>query len=272
MRNGDMITVIYGAKRGEKSGGYQWYRLQIFSEKAFEFKVLADVCTTGVFLQVAALAIGIEAGLPVRSVLVAPTLRRPGEVFSVGPRAEDLWGNATGQVAGQVRLEADGPVDGLPVEITLNPGCRGHRVDGLKIDQDGITRFRLIDDQGQGLAQSNPLAVRQVRGGRVLGRSPWAELSKRSASIRCVSMSSLRGLPNAARTGRFRLWSCRWTIHSGPRTTHPTAISAPAPTGRSPPAPWNAGGFPSRHVRRCPSVPPASATLRHISPADARSG
>ena len=48
MAPGDTITITLG----DTSGGSPGYRLQTFCESAFEFKVLADACATGVFIPV----------------------------------------------------------------------------------------------------------------------------------------------------------------------------------------------------------------------------
>jgi len=156
MSPGDTITVVLG----DRSGGSPGYRLQTFCESAHEFVVLADVCATGVFLPVSSHAIEIGPGPVTKWVLTAPTLRRRGEVFALGIRGEDAWGNASDQTPQEVRLAADGPVDGLPDIVSLDPGARGTRIDGLRVLDEGTYRFSLLDSAGAVLAVSNPLVIK----------------------------------------------------------------------------------------------------------------
>jgi len=60
MRPGETITVTLG----DTSGGSPGLRLQTFAERAHEFKVLADVCATGVFLPVGSQTIEIAPAPP----------------------------------------------------------------------------------------------------------------------------------------------------------------------------------------------------------------
>jgi hypothetical protein len=156
MEPGDTITVVYG----DRSGGSPGYRLQTFCERRFEFLVLADPCATGVFLPVGAPAVEIVAGPAESWVVAAPTLRRPGERFAIGLRAEDRWGNATADRPARVRLGASGPVDGLPETVALPDGARGVRVDGLAIATEGVTRIEILSEDGDRLAESNPVVTR----------------------------------------------------------------------------------------------------------------
>lgn len=154
MRPGDTITLTLG----DQSGGGPGMRLQTFCEKAFEFKVLADPCATGVFIPVASPSIEITAGPPARWVLVAPTLRAPNTPFSLGIRAEDIWGNAC-VLDGSVTVEADSSMHGLPAQITLQG--RGTSVENLTAKQ-GTYHFTLRSEDGTPLAHSNPLEVKDT--------------------------------------------------------------------------------------------------------------
>ena len=156
MRPGDTITVVYG----DRTGGSPGYRLQTFCESAFEFKVLADPCATGVFLPVDTAAIEIVSGPVERWVLTAPTLRRTGTPFSLGIRGEDRWGNACGAINETLTLEASGPVDNMPGRIDFALGTRGLRIERLSIAEDAVTRFTLKDTNGAVLTVSNPIVTR----------------------------------------------------------------------------------------------------------------
>jgi hypothetical protein len=155
---GETITVVFG----DRSGGGPGYRLQTFAETAHPFTVLIDPCATGVFLPIGTPGIDIVPGPAETWVLTAPTLRRPGETFALGLRAEDRWGNATADAPGAgLRVVADGPVTGLPARIDMDPGARAHRIDGLRIAEPGVTRFHLLSGSGDELARSNPLVTRE---------------------------------------------------------------------------------------------------------------
>ena len=155
MAPGDTITIVLG----DRSGGAPGLRLQTFCEEHFELLVLADPCATGVFLPVGAPGFQISGGLAEGWVLTAPTLRRPGERFALGIRAEDLWGNATGDHASTLRLAPCPGISGLQSAIAFLAGERGLRLDGLTADAPGTYRFELLSDAGDRLAVSNPLVV-----------------------------------------------------------------------------------------------------------------
>lgn len=157
MQPGDTITIVYG----DRSGGSPGYQLQTFAETHFEFIVLADPCATGVFVPVAANSFEVLPGPVERWVLTAPTLRRPGEAFTIGIRAEDRWGNATGAHPTRLKLRASGHVNNLPETFDFEAGRRGIRVDNLSIDEEGTTHFELLSENGDVLATSNPLVIRK---------------------------------------------------------------------------------------------------------------
>jgi hypothetical protein len=157
MSPGDTITIFLG----DRSKGSPGLRLQTFCESAYEFRVLADVCATGVFLPVSSHTIEIGPGPVSRWVLTAPTLRRKSETFSLGIRGEDEWGNATDQIPVGLTVQAEKEVDGLPSAVAYIPGARGTRLDGLRANQEGTYRFSLLDSSSSILAVSNPMVVRQ---------------------------------------------------------------------------------------------------------------
>ena len=157
MRQGDTIKIVYG----DPSQGSPGLRLQSFCESAFEFKALADPCATGVFIPVGSPYIEIVAGPPVRWTLTAPTLRRPGQPFALGIRAEDHWGNATGDYAGDLVLSADKSVGNLPDRISFPTGQRGVAIPDVTAN-DGPVRFTLSTAGGAQLATSNPLVIQDA--------------------------------------------------------------------------------------------------------------
>ena len=159
MREGDTITVAYG----DRSGGGPGYRVQTISDPAFEFKVSVDACATGHFNDLPEpLSVPIVAGPPERWALIGPGLRRPGEAFSLGIKAEDSWGNPATPGALSLRLEADGAIEGLPAEFDFPEGERSMRIDGLRIADEGLRTLRLRDGDGTLLATSNPVVIRNA--------------------------------------------------------------------------------------------------------------
>ncbi|MEM0945931.1 MAG: DUF3604 domain-containing protein [Pseudomonadota bacterium] len=155
MAPGDTITMTLG----DVDGGGPGLRLQTFCEKRFEFVVLADPCATGVFLPVGTTGFEIEGGPAETWVLTAPTLRRPSEPFSLGLRAEDRWGNATGDHVDKLKLAPCDGIDGLPDTVRFPRGKRGLRIEGLVAERPGTYRFELLSDTGDRLAVSNPLVI-----------------------------------------------------------------------------------------------------------------
>ncbi|MBI1386621.1 MAG: DUF3604 domain-containing protein [Rhizobiales bacterium] len=156
MEPGDTITIVLG----DRSCGSPGYRLQTFSESCLEFLVLVDACATGVFLPLPSRGVEVVPAAVDRWALAAPTLRRPGELFAIGIRPEDHWGNATGFHPTRLRLRASGPIDGLPAEVDFPVGQRALRIEGLSIAAEGVTRVELLSADGTCLARSNPILVR----------------------------------------------------------------------------------------------------------------
>lgn len=157
MQPGDTIKIVYG----DPSQGSPGLRLQSFCESAFEFKALADPCATGVFIPIGSPFIEIVAGPPVRWTLTAPTLRRPGQPFVLGIRAEDHWGNATGDYSGELVLSADKSIGNLPDRISFPTGKRGVSIPNVTAN-DGPVRFTLSDAAGAQLAISNPVVIQNT--------------------------------------------------------------------------------------------------------------
>lgn len=156
MKQGDTITIVLG----DRSQGGPGLRMPTFCESAHEFRVLVDACATRQFLpllQRPALEVLPEAPRTWRVLL--PGSRRPGAVFSLGLRADDLWGNPSDMVEGTYRLTASGPLEGLPETVTFHRGRRALRIDGLTAAAPGVIRVTLLDDAGNVLVRSNPLVV-----------------------------------------------------------------------------------------------------------------
>ena len=141
MREGDTITIVFG----DTSQGSSGLKLQTMVETDFEFKVLADVCAVGHFVLIPDTpTIDIVPGKPEVWRAVLRTLRRPGERFHFGVKAEDNWGNPTPLACARLRFETTLPVEGLPASFDYPFRTYG-RFDDLRVTEEGelrITVFR----------------------------------------------------------------------------------------------------------------------------------
>ena len=162
----DRITIVFG----DTSKGSPGMRLQTFVESAFEFKVTADVCAVGHFIPIPNTpSISVVPGEPVVWRAVLPSLRRPGEPFQFGLKAEDKWGNPTDRAAAQFRFETTLPVEGLPETYRYERGAKSVAFEALSVDRPGTLRIAVKDDAGEIVAQSHPLVVRAGRYGGYWG-------------------------------------------------------------------------------------------------------
>ncbi len=156
LREGDRIEIVFG----DTSKGSPGLRLQSMVEPNFEFKVGADVCAVGHYTPIPNTPnINIVPGEAVLWRAVLPSLRRPGESFHFGLKAEDKWGNPTDKAKGNFTLEANLAVNGLPAHIDYPLGQRGMTLEGLSVDQPGTLRITVRDEDGEAVAQSHPLVV-----------------------------------------------------------------------------------------------------------------
>lgn len=158
LREGDQITVVFG----DTSKGGPGMAMPTFIDPAFEFKLFADVCATGHFTPVPGTpAIEVRPGPPVVWRAVLSSLRRPGERFHFGVKAEDKWGNPTELAQANLRFEPSLPVNGLPETFSYGPDIRAHAFEDLSCDQEGILRIKVLDaDSGAELAESHPMIIR----------------------------------------------------------------------------------------------------------------
>ena len=172
LREGETITLTFG----DRSGGSPGMQMQTFCEEGFEFKVLADVCATGHFLPLAqSPSISIVPGAAALWRAVLPTLRRPGERFHLGIKAEDKWGNPTDQAEAKLRIVTNLEVANLPADVDYPLGTKSLTFEDLAIDEEGTLALSLEAADGTLLAQANPLLIRT---GDVAGY--WADLHGQS--------------------------------------------------------------------------------------------
>jgi hypothetical protein len=156
MREGDTITVRFGDRRHGSPG----IRMQTMAEPTFEFRVLVDPFAAYNFCELPVQPfIPIVPGPPVKWVAVLPTMRRVGEPFRLGLKAEDKWGNPSDRVDQVVRLESNITVDGLPEAAHFPSGQKSAAIDGLVVNVPGDLVIAVRDEAGNLLAQSNPLRI-----------------------------------------------------------------------------------------------------------------
>lgn len=173
LAEGDSIVV----RLGDRSGGSPGLRLPTFRQEAFVFRVFVDAIATGIYTELPErLALRLDAGEPVRWKAVLPTRRPAGESFRLGVKAEDLWGNPSDRIDAPLRLEAEGPLAGLPAEVRFDAGRRSLAVDGLRGTAPGTARVRVLDAGGALLCESNPIVI----GTDADGRTFWGDLHGQS--------------------------------------------------------------------------------------------
>ncbi|WEX12412.1 DUF3604 domain-containing protein [Chelativorans sp. AA-79] len=191
LRPGQTITIVFG----DTSGGSRGLAVQSFAEAAAEFKVLADVQATGIFVPLEdQLFVPIVAGKADRWVAVMPTMRRPGEEFFLGLRAEDAWGNPTPLASGKVRLAPSRPVDGLPESFEY-ADSQSMRFEGLSADAgEPITVAVHVD--GQLVAEAGPLHIGEAR-----LASYWGDLHGQSGET--VGINTVESYFDYARNKAF---------------------------------------------------------------------
>ena len=153
---GDTITIRFGDRRSGSPG----IRLQTYCESQFEFHVLADPIATYDYVALPeSPRIAIVPGPAARWRAVLPTLVRADEPFRLSIKAEDIWGNVSDRAERMLRLEADGPITGLPEGVRHRPGDFACAIDGLRVDGPGDRIVRLLDETGAELARSNSLRI-----------------------------------------------------------------------------------------------------------------
>ncbi|MEZ5732521.1 MAG: DUF3604 domain-containing protein [Paracoccaceae bacterium] len=193
LREGDQIVVVFG----DTSAGSPGIRMQTMADGAFEFKVLADVCAVGQFVPICdSPSVAVVPGPPVIWKAVLPTLRRPGERFRFGVKAEDHWGNPTDLAQAKLRFETTMAVKGLPATFDYGPGKKSVAFDDLTISEPGTLTVTVFDVGGTELARSNPLIIREGAHGGY-----WADMHGQSGES--IGLTTARQYFDFARNKAF---------------------------------------------------------------------
>lgn len=158
LKPGETIEIVFG----DTAGGSPGLLMPTFYEGGREFRVLADVQATGNFIALpdTQLAIAVVAGPVHRHVAVLPTLRRPGEPFVLGLKAEDLWGNPTAKGAARFAVASTLPVAGLPATVDFAPESGAMTFEGLRVDEPGVLRLTLTEEGTGRIVEAGPLHIR----------------------------------------------------------------------------------------------------------------
>lgn len=156
LKPGETIDIVIG----DTSGGSPGLLMPTFLDSGRVFRVMADVQATGVHIPVAGdpLFVTVIPGPATRHLAVLPTLRRPGQPFHFGLKAEDRWGNPTGQGPRRFAVEASMPVNGLPETIEFAPESGAMTLEGLSCDSEGELHITLTDETGQ-VVKAGPLVI-----------------------------------------------------------------------------------------------------------------
>ena len=155
LREGDTITIVFG----DTAHGSPGMKMQTFVDSGFEFKVLADVCAVGHYVPLTeSPVISIVPGMPAKWRAVMPTLRRPGETFTLGLKAEDEWGNPSDKASADLTLEASHRVENLPAAIEFPLGEKAITVENLRVDEACLLTIRVLEGN-KCVAKAGPLLV-----------------------------------------------------------------------------------------------------------------
>ncbi len=173
LSEGDTITITFG----DTSGGSPGFKMQTFVESGFEFKVLVDPCAVLHWVPILDQpSISIVPGPPQTWKAVIPTLRRPGETFQLGIKAEDDWGNPSDLVETDLRIEPNMSVENLPKSGMFSRGQKSLVFEKLAISEIGELSIKIFDNQNNDLlCEAGPLIILEGSYGGY-----WADLHGQS--------------------------------------------------------------------------------------------
>lgn len=156
LKPGESIEIVIG----DTTGGSPGLLMPTFLDSGRVFRIMADVQATGVHVPLAGapLYVTVVPGPAERHLAVLPTLRRPGQPFHLGLKAEDHWGNPTGKGPRRFAVSPSMPVHGLPDTIDFAPEAGALTLDGLKCMNSGVLTIALTDETGQ-VVEAGPLVI-----------------------------------------------------------------------------------------------------------------
>ena len=122
LQSGDWIEVVFG----DTSGGSPGLRAQSFSELRSEFRVFVDAFGANSYKPVPEQPwVEVIGGPATRFEVVAPSDGIIGLPLALSVRATDAWGNTDSGFAGEIALQPNSGVDGLPRSARFSSGDGG---------------------------------------------------------------------------------------------------------------------------------------------------
>ena len=158
LTEGETIKVVFG----DRSQGSPGMRIQTFCEDSYEFHSLIDPIATRCYQPIINQpVIKIVSGKPQRFVVVAPTLKRKSEKFSIYLKGEDIWGNPSNQCEKTFHINSNVKVSGLPETIKINKGDYFIAIKGLKIENECECVIDFLNDQNKSIVKTNPIIIKE---------------------------------------------------------------------------------------------------------------
>ena len=156
---GEEVMVTFG----DRSGGGPGARNQTFLERRRYFWIEVDADGSGEFVPIKNLPeMSVVGGDAVKLIIVAPSDAAAGEVFRVGVKAEDRWGNPSDSYRGAVRISGAGVALGAD-EAIFDDDCGGVVwIDGCRITETGEHRVTARDDASGLDGVSNPIMATEA--------------------------------------------------------------------------------------------------------------
>ncbi len=192
MKEGDSIVVCFGTDpRGPG------IRMQTFVDPEFCFRVLADPIATYTFVDVPGVSfMPIISGRARRWHAVLPTCRAVGDKITLKIRADDIWGNPTGDTGlNEIELVGTAGLEGVPDRIKLDGGL-AVEVGGLTAEKAGNVSVDVIAN-GARLCRSNALVIKD----KLALRPYWGDLHAQSGET--IGSGSARAYFEYARNCAF---------------------------------------------------------------------
>ena len=165
---GDTVTVVLG----DTSGGSAGSTAQSFCVSEFEFRALVDAFGTGLFLEVPVHGtLAIIPGAVTELVAIAPSEAVVSEPFPVFVKGQDLWGNPTDRLDGDLLLGGDG------IELRQRERSDGAVTVHVVATAPGILRVEVSDPVTGLRTRTNPVRVIHSAAGP---RHYWGDLHTQS--------------------------------------------------------------------------------------------
>jgi hypothetical protein len=173
LRQGDTIKICLGDQRQGSKG----IRMQTFSEKKFEHRILIDCFSNQNYQQLPnAQFVEVIPGTPFRWVAVLPTKIHCDEPFRLSVKAEDIWGNPCYSSGFKLKIKTTLQVSNLPESTHFKQGEQACIIENLKVKSTGDLTAIILDETGNELAKSNPMKI--TRGGEL--KHFWGDLHGQS--------------------------------------------------------------------------------------------